>query len=101
MAERTEQILELQKQLDSRLGELGFASHHQVANIVHRLAEVSVLGRALSSESVPLLLGLSSEHKEAVARLLGAIKLDLQEMRDAISDMEPDLNELVQFLRTQ
>ncbi len=101
MADKTEKILELEKRLDSRLGELGFASHHQVANVVHRLAEVAVLGQTVASESVPLLVDLSAEHKEAMARVLLSIQLDVQEMRDAINDMEHDLAEIVQFLRRE
>jgi hypothetical protein len=94
----TERMIELQKQLTIRLAELGFEGP-AATNIVHRLAEVSILANDIGSESVPLLLQLSPDHRDALVSVVAHIKLDLDEIRDGISDLEVDLTQLLEFLQ--
>jgi hypothetical protein len=96
----TERIIDLQNRLRVRMAELGFEGI-AAARIVHHLAEISVLARDLADESVPLLVELSHDHREALARVVAQIKLDLDEIRDGIQDMEPDITELLKFLRKE
>jgi hypothetical protein len=94
----TERIMALQNQLRVRMAELGFQGV-AASSVVHHLAEVTVLARDLADESVPLLVELSHDHREALARVVAQIKLDLDEIRDGIQDMEPDITELLKFLQ--
>jgi hypothetical protein len=98
MSDRTtERIMELQSRLRIRLAELGFEGV-AASNLVHRLAEITALARDLADDSVPLFLELSPAHREALARVVAHLKWDLDELKDAIQDMEPDFTELLKFL---
>ncbi len=94
----TERIMELQNRLRIRLAELGFGGV-QASNVVHRLAEIAAIARDVSSDSVPLFLDLSPAHKEALAAVVAQLKAELDELRDAIQDLEPDFTELMKFLQ--
>lgn len=94
----TAAIVELQERVRTRLLELGFAADHSAANLAHHLAEISVLSRNFSEHTLPLFLSLSSEHRESLARLIISVKCDLDQLRDALTDVEPDLLELMSFL---
>jgi hypothetical protein len=94
----TERMIELQKQLTIRLAELGFEGP-AAANIVHRLAEIAVLASDVNTESLPLLIELSPDHRDALVGVVAHIKLDLDEIRDGITDLEHDLSQLLEFLQ--
>jgi len=94
----TQRIMDLQSRLRIRLAELGFGGV-QSNNVVHHLAEVAALAHNLAAESLPLFLELSPAHKEALASVVAHLKWDLDEIKDAIQDMEPDLTELLKFLQ--
>jgi len=94
----TERIMDLQSRLRIRLAELGFGGV-QSSNVMHRLAEVAALAHDLANDSVPLFLELSPAHKESLANVVAHLKWDLDEIKDAIQDMEPDLTELLKFLQ--
>jgi hypothetical protein len=94
----TERILHLQSQLRIRLAELGFAGL-PAATVVHHLAEVAALAGDLSDGTVPLFLELSPAHCDALLRVVTHLKWDLDELKDAIQDLEPGLLELLDFLR--
>jgi len=94
----TQRIMELQSQLRIRLAELGFAGP-PATSVVHHLAEVAALAQDLADHSLPLFLELSSAHKESLAGVVAHLKYDLDEIKDSIQDMEPDLTELLKFLR--
>ncbi len=94
----TERMIELQKRLTIRLAELGFEGP-SARNIVHRLAEIAVLAGDVREECVPLFLELSPEHRDALVSVVAHIKLDLDEIRDGITDLEADLSHLLEFLQ--
>lgn len=96
----TERIIELQKNLTIRLAELGF-NGTRAANVVHRLAEITVLAKDLADESVPLFLEMSPEHRDAMGALVSHIKWDMDEIRDAISDLEADFIELMSYMQVR
>ncbi|HET8668245.1 MAG TPA: hypothetical protein VFM10_09725 [Terriglobales bacterium] len=94
----TERMIELQKQLRIRLAELGFDGV-SASNVVHRFAEISVLANDLADKCMPLLLEMSPEHRDALLSLVAHIKWDMDEIKDAITDLEPDITELMNFLQ--
>lgn len=94
----TQRIMELQSRLRIRLAELGFGGV-AASNLVHHLAEVAALAENLAGESLPLFLELSPAHQEALAGVIAHLKYDLDEIKDGIQDMEPDLTELLKFLQ--
>ena len=94
----TQRIMELQSRLRIRLAELGFGGVAS-KNLVHHLAEVAALAHDLAGESLPLFLELSTAHKDALANVVAHLKYDLDEIKDGIQDMEPDLTELLKFLQ--
>lgn len=97
----TSAIVELQQLLRSRLDELGFQKHTASANISHHLAELAVLARNFSDHTLPLFLDLSLDHRESLASLIVSIKCDLEHLRDLLSDVDPDLTELMHYLNPQ
>ena len=94
----TQRIMELQSRLRIRLAEIGFEGV-QAGNVIHHLAEIAALAEDLAAHSVPLFLELSPAHKQALAEVTAHVKRDLDELRDAIQDMEPDFTELLKYLQ--
>ena len=97
----TSAIAELQARIRSRLAELGYPSSVSADNLAHHLAEISVLSRNFYDTTLPLFLSLSPDHQDSLARLSASIKCDLEEIRDQISDLNPDLHELMHFLNPE
>ncbi len=97
----TKAIVELQQRLRTRLEELGFPPGTVASNVEHHLAELAILGRNFAEYTLPLFLSLSLEHRESLASLVVSIKCDLEQMRDTLTDLEPDLLELMQHLNPQ
>jgi hypothetical protein len=94
----TQRIMELQSRLRIRLAELGFEGV-AASNVVHHLAEIAGLTHDLAESSLPLLVELSPAHTQAVTDVVAHIKRDLDEIKDAIQDMEPDFTEFLRFLQ--
>jgi hypothetical protein len=96
--QETQEIVRFQQRLQERLRELKFHDGAVSQNVAHHLAEIAVLGRNFADTTLPLFLSMSAEHTEAVGQLAVSIKCDLDEIRDAISDVLNDVVELMQFL---
>lgn len=94
----TTAIVELQQRLRDRLDQLGFPPGTASSNVGHHLAEIAVLSRNFAEHTLPLFLGISIEHRESIARLIVSIKCDLEQLRDNLTDVEPDLMELMHYL---
>lgn len=92
------EILELQQTVATRLAELGYADDSSAATISRHLADVAVLGRDFAENTLPLFLTMDRDHQEALARLIVSIKCDLEELQDALSDVDADLRSLMEFL---
>ena len=97
----TGSIVELQQKLRDRLQQLNFPEGTAFNNVAHHLAEIAVLGRNFADHTLPLFLDLSPEHRESLARLIVSIKCDLEQLRDSLTDIEPDLMELMHHLNDQ
>ena len=94
-------IVDLQQRLRDRLAQLGFPAGKTSSNVEHNMAEVAVLGRNFAENTLPLFLSISLEHRESLAQLIVSIKCDLEQLRDSLMDMEPDLMELMDYLNDQ
>ncbi|HEX9198339.1 MAG TPA: hypothetical protein VF865_02180 [Acidobacteriaceae bacterium] len=94
----TSSIIALQSRLRQRLIDLGMHEGSQLENLSRHLAHISVLGRNFAEHTLPLFLSLAPEHGESLASLSVSLKCDLDEIRDALTDVEPDLLALMQLL---
>ena len=94
-------IVELQQRLRDRLEQIGFPRGTTSSNVEHHLAEIAVLGRNFAEHTLPLFLSLSLEHRESLAQLIVSIKCDLEQLRDSLTDIEPDLMELMHYIDDQ
>jgi len=95
---QTEAILLLQNRLRIRLAELGLHDGPTANNLQRYLAEIAILGRDFAERTLPLFLSISPENAESIALIATSIKCDLDELRDALTDVQADLIELMQFL---
>jgi len=97
----TRDIVELQQRLAARLAQLRFESREAAPKLAHHLAEIAVLSRNFAEHTLPLFLDMSEEHADALGRLAVSVKCDLDEIRDAIADIGPDVIELMHHLNPQ
>jgi hypothetical protein len=94
----TEYIVELQPKLARRLEELGFSADRNRDLLVHSLAEIASRSRTLEQQALPLFLSLDARHRRGLAEVTIALKNLLDAMQDAITDVRPALNALVDLL---
>jgi hypothetical protein len=94
----TAAIVSLQSQLRQRFIDLGMPPGLALENLSRHLAHVSVLGRNFAEYTLPLFLTIAPEHNDSLAALSVSLKCDLDELRDALTDVEPDLAALIQLL---
>ncbi len=94
----TQHVVALQTALTAKFNELGSPTGRDLGNLVHHLSEIAALGQTFSQESLPLLLSLSTTHRDSFATLIAQIKHDLESMQDSITDAEPLLTALLDHL---
>lgn len=94
----TQAIVELQRRIRARLEALAFPNTHVMGNLERHLAEIAVLSRSFFEHTLPLFLTVSLEHRQAIARVAASIRNDLDELRDSLVDIEPDIRQLESFL---
>jgi hypothetical protein len=94
----TAEIVSLQGRLRQRLIDLGMPEGLQLENLSRHLAHISVLGRNFAEHALPLFLSISPEHSGSLASLSVSLKCDLDEIRDSLTDVEPDLLALLELL---
>jgi hypothetical protein len=90
----TSEIVKLQELLLGRLEEFGMNAK-ATNNLARHLAHIAVLGRRFGENTLPLFLSLRAEHAHALFELVNAMKRDLDELRDAIQDLESDFPALI------
>ena len=90
----TSEIVKLQELLLGRFEELGIGAR-ATSNLARQLAHIAVLGRRFGENTLPLFLSLRPEHAHALFELVNAMKRDLDELRDAIQDLESDYPALI------
>ena len=92
----TDEIIRLQQLLIKRLDEVGNVKPRVRDNLARELAHVAVLWRAFSEKSLPLFLSMDPRHKPMLQTLVATMKRDMDELRDAIQDLEPDFSGLIE-----
>jgi hypothetical protein len=93
-----QQTLELSNQLSQKLVLLSVVSPESSGNIAHHLAEVCLSSRTVNDEIVPRILSTSPSDSEALAELSHDLLTELQEIRDSIDAMSPDITALMNAL---
>ena len=94
----TRDVVELQTRLSEKLRLLGFGDDPHAQDLVHHLAEIIARGRTLDQQVLPLFLSLQDEHRRPTAELIIAIKGHLEAIQDSITDVQPALRALADFL---
>lgn len=97
----TEYVIELQMRLAEKLRALGFGDDPRARDFVHHLAEIAARCRTLEQQSLPLFNELSPQHRRSFAQLLVEIKADLDAIQDSITDSQPALQALFDYLVQQ
>ena len=93
------QILRLQAQIAERLDRLGFVGDADTrGNIIHHLAESVVIGNKLVQTFLPTFLSLPLEQRKQLGEIVVDMQCELTELKEALSDMEPALLTLMNFL---
>ena len=96
--DETARIIDPQQRISKRLAELGYADTDSANRISRHLAEISILGQAFGQTTLPLFLTLNRDNSDALAQLAVSLKCDLEELRDALIDVDRDLHTLMEFL---
>jgi hypothetical protein len=97
--QQTNEILELQSALRLRLLELGYADDHSATRLSRHLAEIAVLGETFRRTTLPLFLSIDRDNLNALQQLSVSIKCDLEELSDAVTDVEPEARSLMEFFQ--
>ena len=95
----TSEIIALQSTLIRRLGEVGIEDRTR-DNLARELAHVAVLGRSFAEHTLPLFLSMDADHKDLLHQVVISMKRDLDELGDAIHDIEYRLSGLDWRFRT-
>lgn len=90
----TSEIIALQSNLIRRLGEVGIEDRTR-DNLARELAHVAVLGRSFAEHTLPLFLSMGTDHKDLLHQVVISMKRDLDELGDAIHDIEIDFPDLI------
>ena len=90
----TSEIIALQSNLVRRLGEVGIEDRTR-DNLARELAHVAALGRSFAEHTLPLFLSMDADHKDLLHQVVISMKRDLDELGDAIHDIEIDFPDLI------
>lgn len=99
--ENTREFVNVQQALRQRLEEFGFADGSAISRLSHHLAEIATLGHQLSEQTIPLLLEIDRDNGKALLSLTTAMKCDIEQLGDAISDVHQDMLSLMSFFETR
>ena len=90
----TSEIIVLQSSLIRRLQEVGLEVRSR-DSLARELAHVAVLGRSFAERTLPLFLSMDADHKDLLHQVVISMKRDLDELGDAIRDIELDFPALI------
>ena len=90
----TSEIIVLQSSLIRRLQEVGLEDRTR-DSLARELAHVAVLGRSFAERTLPLFLSMDVDHKDLLHQVVISMKRDLDELGDAIHDIEMDFPALI------
>lgn len=90
----TSEIIVLQSSLIRRLQQVGLEDRTR-DSLARELAHVAVLGRSFAERTLPLLLSMDADHNDLLHQVVISMKRDLDEIGDAIHDIEMDFPALI------
>ena len=91
-------VSELSNRISQKLLALSVLTPESCGNIAHHLAEVCISSRTIESEIVPRLLVAAVSDGESLAELSHDFLTELEEIRDSIEAMNPDVTALMNAL---
>jgi hypothetical protein len=97
--EQVRQSIKLQQGISDRLAQLAFADPEKAKFISRSLAEVATRGKGLAENLIPLLLQLPAENLAAISQVALAMKVEIDELTDALLDLRTELPEWTEFFR--
>jgi hypothetical protein len=89
--------IQVQQAISERLAEFGYADHDRAARISRDMAEIVVKGRTFAEHTVPLFLQIPRDNPVPVAQVALAIKVQLEELTDALEDLRHELPDWAEF----
>ena len=91
-------IRELSNMLQSKLASLGTLHPETNGNIAHHLAEVCLSGSTITTQIIPALLTAANADSDKLTELSHDLMTELQEIRENIDGMLPDVTALMNGL---
>ena len=95
---QTQELVRLHQRISDRLAELGYADPVAAARISRHLAEIAVLAPSFAEHTLPLFPSLNRDAAASLSAVVGAMKSDLEELSDALIDVNEDLGSLLDFV---
>ena len=96
----TEFFIELQQHIHERLMQIGLMPS-TAANLERNLAQFVALSRTFSESTLPLFLSMELDHRQTFVDLVGGMYATLEELRDTLTDIDPDLLAMNEQLRSK
>ena len=93
------EIISLQEHVSIRLRELGYTVYPSAEHLSRQLATITVLGKAFAETTIPLFLSLDVRHAASQGQIAHSMKAELDELGDAISDVDLDLHSFIDYLQ--
>jgi hypothetical protein len=94
---RVVESIRLQEKILNRLDELAYADREQSSRLSRQIAEIVTFGRIIAESTLPLFLGMPRERISALAKVGIALKLQMEELGDALNDIRGDLADFEEF----
>lgn len=89
--------IQIQQAISARLAEFAYADRERAERISRDMAEVATKGRSFAEDIVPLFLQMPRDNPAAIAKLALAMKVQLEELTDALLDLRQELPEWAEF----
>ena len=95
--DKTQRSIDLQHSISHRLAELAYADASRAERISRQLAVALSGSQTLTEELLPLFLNVERDNEDSVSRVALAMKIQLEEVTDALIDLRRDLPEWSEF----
>lgn len=87
----------IQQAISERLAEFAYADQQRAERISRHMAEVATMGKTFADTTVPLFLQMPRHNPASVAQVALAMKVQLEELTDALVDLRRELPEWAEF----
>ena len=82
------EVNRLQIEVERKLSAFGFTDPDASGAITHHLAETCSLCKKLGGQTIPAFLSVDPSNRDAAGEIIVDVVNDLEELREAIMDME-------------